>query len=841
MLVFASLFLASLVMSHNAFADTVVNTISLGTYQAGSVGVNPQTDTIYVTNPANNTVSVISGSSDSVVDTIPVLSNPSGIAVNPIANKIYVSHPNDNSVSVIDGSTNSVTDRIQIPGAPSCIVVNPNIDMIYVLQSSYHSIAIIDGLTDKIIHTIPYSSGYTIWTSCVGVNPSTDRFYLSWATNPNTHIDHYVDVYNGSTNSRIGTIGSFGELSIVAFSNFAIDKKMDMIYFTEPNAGSSNTVFIINGTSDSYVTGPQVRQDSNAIDVNPYTNILYVANHDNNALYVINGTTRSVTNIVPVGKSPIGVAVNPNTDKIYVTNQGDNTVSVIQGSSPPPQITTSQLRVNSKDSFGNIMTGFQTKLYAQSGTLIDTGNTPHTFTLTNNQNYVVHVENNAKYVFDHWSDTGSTSATRNVSISSDDAIFAIYKTVPQSPTGLSATAMPFSQIKLSWTAPANNGGAPITNYNIYRSTSSGTETLLGTTGNVTTYNDIAVTNGQKYFYKVTAVNSVGESVPSNEASATPATHVIVLNNVQSTSGMILSSPYQITLSNFNIGDGDNRLLVVGASANNNSVISVTFGGSPLRKAVSSFHNNDAELWYMTNPSGTANIVVTMNGTTSAVIGAYAFSGVDQSNPIPNNSTNYNNATSSPTVSITTQYPNSWVIDITSIYGSVTLGSSTCTQQWNVNMPGIITGASSSMTVPSAGSTTCNWTASYSGDFWDDAAIEVKVSDNTSYTVPGSPTGLEASTVSPSQINLSWSAPSDDGGSAITGYEIERSDDGGSSWSTLVSNTGSTSTAYSDTHVLPTVTYTYRVSAINDVGTSSPSNTASASTPNTGIISAPSLP
>lgn len=97
------------------------------------------------------------------------------------------------------------------------------------------------------------------------------------------------------------------------------------------------------------------------------------------------------------------------------------------------------------------------------------------------------------------------------------------------------------------------------------------------------------------------------------------------------------------------------------------------------------------------------------------------------------------------------------------------------------------------------------------------------------TVPQSPTGLGATATSSSQINLSWSAPADNGGSQITGYQIERSQDNGNTWSDVVSNTGSVSTTYSDTGLSPSTTYTYRVSAINSVGTSSPSNTASATT------------
>jgi hypothetical protein len=103
------------------------------------------------------------------------------------------------------------------------------------------------------------------------------------------------------------------------------------------------------------------------------------------------------------------------------------------------------------------------------------------------------------------------------------------------------------------------------------------------------------------------------------------------------------------------------------------------------------------------------------------------------------------------------------------------------------------------------------------------------SATTPNVVPSPPTGLTANAISSSQINLSWSAPSDDGGSPITGYKIERSTNGGATWSTMVSNTGSTATTYSNTGLGPNTTYTYRVSATNSVGTSSSSNIVSATT------------
>jgi fibronectin type 3 domain-containing protein len=78
-----------------------------------------------------------------------------------------------------------------------------------------------------------------------------------------------------------------------------------------------------------------------------------------------------------------------------------------------------------------------------------------------------------------------------------------------------------SQVTLAWTAPADDGGAPITSYEVRRSTSSGNEVLVATPGDVLTYTDIGLTNGQTYYYVVAAVNTAGAGAVSNELSAVP--------------------------------------------------------------------------------------------------------------------------------------------------------------------------------------------------------------------------------------------------------------------------------------------------------------------------------
>ena len=69
---------------------------------------------------------------------------------------------------------------------------------------------------------------------------------------------------------------------------------------------------------------------------------------------------------------------------------------------------------------------------------------------------------------------------------------------------------------------------------------------------------------------------------------------------------------------------------------------------------------------------------------------------------------------------------------------------------------------------------------------------------TGATAPGAPTGLTATASGTTAINLSWSAPGSTGGSAITGYRIEVSSNGTSSWTNLVANTNSTATTYAHT-------------------------------------------
>ena len=97
--------------------------------------------------------------------------------------------------------------------------------------------------------------------------------------------------------------------------------------------------------------------------------------------------------------------------------------------------------------------------------------------------------------------------------------------------------------------------------------------------------------------------------------------------------------------------------------------------------------------------------------------------------------------------------------------------------------------------------------------------------------PGATTGLSATADGPSIVRLSWTAPAD---SAVSGYRIEVSTDGGASWTDLVANTESAATSYSHTGLSPETTRHYRVSALNAAGAGARSNTDSAITTRAGF-------
>jgi YVTN family beta-propeller protein len=94
----------------------------------------------YITNQGSNTVSVIDTATNTVTATIPVGSQPVGVAVAPDRSKAYVGNANSNDVSVIDTATNTVTATIPVGTFPQGVAVTPHGRKVYVTNDGSNDV-----------------------------------------------------------------------------------------------------------------------------------------------------------------------------------------------------------------------------------------------------------------------------------------------------------------------------------------------------------------------------------------------------------------------------------------------------------------------------------------------------------------------------------------------------------------------------------------------------------------------------------------------------------------------------------------------------------------------------
>ncbi|MGA9147044.1 MAG: BspA family leucine-rich repeat surface protein, partial [Candidatus Nanopelagicales bacterium] len=101
--------------------------------------------------------------------------------------------------------------------------------------------------------------------------------------------------------------------------------------------------------------------------------------------------------------------------------------------------------------------------------------------------------------------------------------------------------------------------------------------------------------------------------------------------------------------------------------------------------------------------------------------------------------------------------------------------------------------------------------------------------------PEAPTGASAAPLNAS-ASVTWTAPTTNGGAAISGYRIDRAT--GPTfvdWSTINANTGTTATSCSSTGLTNDTSYKYRIYALNGNGTSTSYAETNAATPSASLF------
>jgi YVTN family beta-propeller protein len=150
-----------------AKADSVIDTITVGT-APNEVAFDSFNGNLYLTNHVDNTVSVISGQTNTVIGSpITVGSGPVGIAFDSANGDLYVANHGafrmQGTVSVISGQTNTVIGSpIPVGQNPWDIAFDPINGNLYVTNFSDNTVSVISGQTNTVIGSIPVGTHNTL-------------------------------------------------------------------------------------------------------------------------------------------------------------------------------------------------------------------------------------------------------------------------------------------------------------------------------------------------------------------------------------------------------------------------------------------------------------------------------------------------------------------------------------------------------------------------------------------------------------------------------------------------------------------------------------------------------
>ena len=98
--------------------------------------------------------------------------------------------------------------------------------------------------------------------------------------------------------------------------------------------------------------------------------------------------------------------------------------------------------------------------------------------------------------------------------------------LPGAPKDLEVSAAD-TKVKLKWSPPVKDGGSPVEYYRIYRGSSPDELELHNELENVTSYSDTTVTNDETYYYRMTALNTIGEGDSTGIVNVTPYEIIIL--------------------------------------------------------------------------------------------------------------------------------------------------------------------------------------------------------------------------------------------------------------------------------------------------------------------------
>ncbi|WP_394352549.1 fibronectin type III domain-containing protein, partial [Candidatus Nitrosotalea sp. FS] len=401
---------------------------------------------------------------------------------------------------------------------------------------------------------------------------------------------------------------------------------------------------------------------------------------------------------------------------------------------------------------------------------------------------------------------------------------------PNPPQNLVASIYSSTQINLSWNTPTSNGGPSVTGYKIDYMLDSGvfTNIIANSGSTLTTYSHTGLQTGHTYTYRVFAINSIGTGNASSTASAVP-TQVITVPGSPTLNATPLSST-SINLSwmppSSDGGSAINGYKIEYANGTSTYTVLVANTGNTQTSYIHSGLSTGKSYTYRItainsigagNPS---NAVTTQpqDTKTPTIVSAVAISPTSVMISWIQPSQTYGQMVSGYTVDQVIS-GNFLPIDTTSSgVTSYTIPNLTTNKTYTFSVTAMLSGGSQTNPSPTVSvMPTRTSSAPNSGQ-----TPSQPPTPQQNQALPDPPSGTNATLISSSTVKISWIAPSNNGKLPITGFKIESKTGVSGTWSTVASNTG-VQMSFIKSGLESGTTYYYRVSSINNVGTSQPSN------------------
>lgn len=278
--------------------------------------VNEKTDMVYITDFFAGKILVLDGTSNDIVKTMEVIRTPFGVGINPQTNTLFVGGEYADTLSIINATNYTTIKEISLQD-PYDIAVNPNNNSIYVTSDRSNAVYVIDGKTNEI------ATSFEVLIPCgISVNPITGMVYVT------SESENLVHVWDGNNNQMVTAIPVQESPRGVT-----VNTSNNMIYVTNQE---TNTVSVIDGSKNEVISNIEVGEIPRRIVSDSKSNIIYVSNQGSKDISVINGENNQVIKTIPV-KEPFELAINSETGKLYSMYYGGE-LSIIAKTMihPPP-------------------------------------------------------------------------------------------------------------------------------------------------------------------------------------------------------------------------------------------------------------------------------------------------------------------------------------------------------------------------------------------------------------------------------------------------------------------------------------------------------------------------